>query len=276
MNADRLDVALVHRGLARSRQHAVELIRAGAVTVGKTLAIKAATKVTTATNITVDVPDTASYVGRGAVKLAGALDTFDYLDVAGQHCLDAGASTGGFTEVLLRRGAATVHAYDVGTGQLAPSLLRDPRVFSREQTNVRHLQAGDIDPAPTLVVADLSFISLTLVIPALVKVAVEHADFVLMVKPQFEVGPGKIGAAGVVWEPAFRREAIEVVLGAAAAVQLYPIAMTPSSLPGPSGNMEYFVGLRHIDYGENHVTTDEGLAAMLTTMFAPTGSDEAQ
>lgn len=257
MTTTRLDAALVARGLARSRQHAVELIRAGAVTIGNQKATKPAHPVNEDTDLTVQPPETASYVGRGALKLAGALDTFTHVHVTNKVCLDAGASTGGFTEVLLRRGAQHVHAYDVGSGQLAPSLLADDRVTAKERTNVRHLRAGDIDPHPTLVVADLSFISLTLVLPAFVKVAAPGADFVVMVKPQFEVGRGKIGAHGVVKEPQFRAEAVRNVVFAAQHEGLYPLAICPSSLPGPTGNIEYFVSFKHCDYGEGHLDSEE-------------------
>ena len=163
------------------------------------------------------------------------------LAVAGRPCLDAGASTGGFTDVLLRAGAAHVVAADVGYGQLAWSLRTDPRVTVLDRVNVRTLE--QVTPVPDLVVADLSFISLTLVLPALVACAVPGADFVLLVKPQFEVGKGRVGAGGVVRDTADRAAAVEKVAGAAAGLGLGVRGVTASPLPGPAGNVEYFLWL---------------------------------
>jgi 23S rRNA (cytidine1920-2'-O)/16S rRNA (cytidine1409-2'-O)-methyltransferase len=163
------------------------------------------------------------------------------LAVAGRPCLDAGASTGGFTDVLLRAGAAHVVAADVGYGQLAWSLRTDPRVTVLDRVNVRTLE--QVTPVPELVVADLSFISLTLVLPALVACAAPGADFVLLVKPQFEVGKGRVGAGGVVRDTADRAAAVEKVAGAAAGLGLGVRGVTASPLPGPAGNVEYFLWL---------------------------------
>ena len=165
------------------------------------------------------------------------------LVVAGRRCLDAGASTGGFTDVLLRSGAGHVVAVDVGYGQLAWALQTDDRVTVLDRVNVRNLSPAQIAPPPELVVADLSFISLTLVLPALVSCAVPDADFVLMVKPQFEVGKDMVGG-GVVRDPALRAAAVSRVAGAAAALGLGVAGIAASPLPGPSGNVEYFVWLR--------------------------------
>jgi 23S rRNA (cytidine1920-2'-O)/16S rRNA (cytidine1409-2'-O)-methyltransferase len=164
--------------------------------------------------------------------------------VAGRRCLDAGASTGGFTDVLLGAGAAEVVAVDVGYGQLAWSLRNDPRVTVLDRVNVRGLRPEQVAPAPGVVTADLSFISLTLVLPALVACAAPDADFVLMVKPQFEVGKGNVGAGGVVRDPALRQSAVAGVAAAAAGLGLGVAGVTPSPLPGPSGNVEYFLWLR--------------------------------
>jgi 23S rRNA (cytidine1920-2'-O)/16S rRNA (cytidine1409-2'-O)-methyltransferase len=186
------------------------------------------------------------YVSRGGHKLAGALDTFAAggLTVAGKRCLDAGASTGGFTDVLLHRGAAHVVAVDVGYGQLAWSLRQDERVSVHDRTNVREISADVIGGPVDLVVADLSFISLTLVLGALVSCATPEADLVLMVKPQFEVGRERVGKGGVVRDPALRAGAVQTVAEAAAAHGLGVGGVTASPLPGPAGNVEYFVWLR--------------------------------
>jgi 23S rRNA (cytidine1920-2'-O)/16S rRNA (cytidine1409-2'-O)-methyltransferase len=182
-------------------------------------------------------------VSRGGHKLAGALAAFTGLTVAGRRCLDAGASTGGFTDVLLRAGAAQVVAADVGYGQLAWALRTDDRVTVLDRVNVRLLTPEQVAPAPSLVTADLSFISLSLVLPALVACAAPDADFVLLVKPQFEVGKGKVGAGGVVRDPAMRAEAIRAVAAAGTGLGLGVRGITASPLPGPSGNVEYFLWL---------------------------------
>jgi len=238
----RLDAELVRRGLARSREQAGELVSAGLVTVAGQRAAKPATQVARDAPIAVSEPAEPGYVSRGGHKLAGALAAFSDLAVEGRNALDAGASTGGFTDVLLRAGAAHVVAADVGYGQLAWSLRTDPRVAVMDRVNVRTLE--QVTPVPDLVVADLSFISLTLVLPALVKVAAAYADFVLMVKPQFEVGKGRVGAGGVVRDTTDRSAAIEKVCRAAAELGLGVCGVTASPLPGQAGNVEYFVWLR--------------------------------
>jgi 23S rRNA (cytidine1920-2'-O)/16S rRNA (cytidine1409-2'-O)-methyltransferase len=238
----RLDAELVRRGLARSREQAGELIAAGRVAVAGQRAAKSATQVARDAPITVQESGDPGYVSRGGHKLAGALRAFSDLAVAGRQCLDAGASTGGFTDVLLRAGAAHVVAADVGYGQLAWSLRTDPRVTVMDRVNVRTI--GQVVPEPDLVVADLSFISLTLVLPALVACATPDADFVLLVKPQFEVGRGRVGAGGVVRDSTDRSAAVEKVSGAAAHLGLGVQGITASPLPGPAGNVEYFVWLR--------------------------------
>ena len=241
----RLDAELVRRGLARSREQAAELIAAGRVAVGGQLAAKPATQVSRDAAVTVAADNAGpDYVSRGGHKLAGALAAFDGFDVTGKRCLDAGASTGGFTDVLLRAGAGHVVAADVGYGQLAWSLRTDERVTVLDRVNVRSLDPALVAPAPSVVVADLSFISLTLVLPALVACATADADFALMVKPQFEVGKGRVGAGGVVRDPADRADAVRAVCAAAFSLGLGVRGITASPLPGPSGNVEYFVWLR--------------------------------
>ena len=257
----RLDAELVRRGLARSRVQAAELISAGRVEVAGALAGKAATQVGVDAAIIVREPAGGrDYVSRGGHKLAGALAAFGGPPVAGRRCLDAGASTGGFTEVLLAAGAAHVVAVDVGYGQLAWPLRTDRRVTVLDRVNVRALEPAQVAPAPSLVTADLSFISLTLVLPALVACAAPGADFVIMVKPQFEVGKGKVGAGGVVRDPALREAAVAAVAAAAAVAGLGVAGVTASPLPGPSGNVEYFLWLR----GGAPPLDDEALRAAIT------------
>ncbi|MGB6575056.1 MAG: TlyA family RNA methyltransferase, partial [Trebonia sp.] len=240
----RLDAELVRRGLARSREQAAELIAAGRVAVSGQTAAKAATQVNRDAPVTVTADDEGpQYVSRGGHKLAGALRVFadGGLTVAGKRCLDAGASTGGFTDVLLRAGAEHVVAVDVGYGQLAWPLRSDPRVTVLDRVNVRQLTAAQVAPAPALVTADLSFISLTLVLPALVACAAPDADFVLLVKPQFEVGKGNVGAGGVVRDQALRAATVAAVAAAGATSGLGVRGVTASPLPGPAGNVEYFL-----------------------------------
>lgn len=244
----RLDAELVRRKLARSREHASELIAAGRVSVGGQTASKPATQVETSAAVVVAKDETdPDYVSRGGHKLAGALAAFTPLGlaVAGRRCLDAGASTGGFTDVLLRAGAARVVAADVGYGQLAWSLQSDDRVVVLDRTNVRELTLEQLDGMPVqLVVSDLSFIPLGLVLPALASVTEPDGDLVLMVKPQFEVGRERLGSGGVVRSAALRQEMIEKVAGQGAELGLGVRAVTASPLPGPSGNVEYFLWFR--------------------------------
>ncbi|WP_407553834.1 TlyA family RNA methyltransferase [Streptomyces sp. Pv4-95] len=244
----RLDAELVRRKLARSREHASQLIAAGRVTVGGATATKSATQVETSAAVVVreDEGD-PDYVSRGGHKLAGAFAAFvpQGLKIEGRRALDAGASTGGFTDVLLRAGAGHVVAVDVGYGQLAWSLQSDDRVSVKDRTNVRELTLEQIDSTPVdLVVGDLSFIPLGLVLPALVGCAAPDADLVLMVKPQFEVGKERLGSGGVVRSAELRAGAVRAVAGRAAELGLGILGVTASPLPGPSGNVEYFLWLR--------------------------------
>jgi 23S rRNA (cytidine1920-2'-O)/16S rRNA (cytidine1409-2'-O)-methyltransferase len=234
----------VHRGLARSREQARALVEDGRVVLGGVVASKSATQVDATASIAVrQNPAGPDYVSRGAHKLVGALDAFG-LDVAGRRALDAGASTGGFTDVLLRRGIAAVLAVDVGYGQLAWPIRSDVRVTVLERTNVRDLTVDMLPFRPDLVVGDLSFISLALVLPPLVSVATDEADLVLMVKPQFEVGKDRVGSGGVVRDPALRSDAVRRIAGAAHSLGLGVAGVVASPLPGPSGNVEYFLHLR--------------------------------
>jgi 23S rRNA (cytidine1920-2'-O)/16S rRNA (cytidine1409-2'-O)-methyltransferase len=241
----RLDAELVRRGLARSRDHAAELVAAGRVRLRGTVAGKPAAMVDLADPIQVTDPGHGDdLVSRGGHKLAGALDAFADLSVQNRRCLDAGASTGGFTDVLLRRGAAAVVAVDVGYGQLAWRLRTDPRVTVLERTNVRSLTPEAIGGPVEVTVADLSFISLRLVLPALVACTVPEGDVVPMVKPQFEVGRERVGKGGVVRDPSLRAAAVLDVAAAAHGLGLGVAGVTVSPLPGPSGNIEYFLWLR--------------------------------
>lgn len=255
----RLDAELVRRGLARSREHAGSLITEGRVTVRGLVAKKAATGVEPNTPIVVRVDDDPGWASRGAHKLLGALKEFKPrgLTVEGRRCLDAGASTGGFTDVLLREGAGSVVAVDVGRGLLDWRLRTDDRVTVLDKTNVRTLTPEAIGGVVDLVVADLSFISLRLVLPALASCAEEGADLLPMVKPQFEVGRQRLGSGGVVRDAELRTEAVSEVLAEATRCGLRTLGVVASPLPGPSGNVEYFAWLRKNAEG------------------AETGSDEA-
>jgi 23S rRNA (cytidine1920-2'-O)/16S rRNA (cytidine1409-2'-O)-methyltransferase len=237
----RLDATMVARGLARSRNEAQALIADGNVTVAGAPATKPASLV--ANDQPVVVTAQRRWASRGGGKLEGALADFD-VEVAGRHVLDAGASTGGFTDVLLSKGAQRVVAVDVGYGQLDWRLSSDDRVVVLDRTNVRHLRPSDVPPPPpSLVVADLSFISLTVVLPALVGAADPDAEYVLLVKPQFETAPDRIGKKGVVRDPAVWRQSLERVVAAAALLGLGLRDATVSPLRGPAGNVEFFVHL---------------------------------
>ncbi|MEU4564759.1 TlyA family RNA methyltransferase [Actinoplanes sp. NPDC023936] len=241
----RLDAELVRRKLARSREQAATLVEAGRVQVRGVVAHKVAAMVDPADPVLVTGEDPQTeYVSRGGHKLAGALSVFgkDGLTVDGRRCLDAGASTGGFTDVLLRAGAREVVAVDVGYGQLAWPIRQDERVVVMERTNVRTLTPDVIGGPVGLTVADLSFISLRLVLPALA--ACTDGDLALMVKPQFEVGKERVGAGGVVRDWRLRAEAVLDVAAAAQELGLGVRDVTASPLPGPSGNVEFFVWFR--------------------------------
>jgi 23S rRNA (cytidine1920-2'-O)/16S rRNA (cytidine1409-2'-O)-methyltransferase len=225
----------------------VGLVEQGRVTVGGMVAGKAATSVETdAALVVLPAADDAApdYASRGGHKLAGALADFGGPAVAGRRCLDAGASTGGFTDVLLRAGAREVVAVDVGYGQLAWRLQQDPRVLVRDRTNVRELTVDLIGGVVDLVVGDLSFISLRLVLPAITTVCRDDGDIVCMVKPQFEVGKERLGKGGVVRDPELRADAVRGVARKAAELGWGVEGVAASPLPGPSGNVEYFLWIR--------------------------------
>jgi 23S rRNA (cytidine1920-2'-O)/16S rRNA (cytidine1409-2'-O)-methyltransferase len=236
----RLDVELVARGLARSRAQAQEMINSGGVQVDGVVARRAASRVDAASVLEASADH---YVSRGAHKLAGALDDLG-LAVPGR-ALDAGASTGGFTQVLLERGCRQVIAVDVGTDQLAERLRDDPRVRSLPQTNLRDLTLAHLDGMPVdLVVADVSFISLTLLIAPLVGVTAAGGELLLLVKPQFEVGRERLGPGGVVRDAGLRRQAVDGVVAAAEEHGWAAADVVPSRIPGATGNTELFVLLR--------------------------------
>lgn len=263
----RVDTELVRRGLARSRRHAAELVAAGRVSVtGRTVA-KPSTPVTGADDLSVapGADPEHQFASRAALKLAGALDALARVPgspvVEGAFCADLGASTGGFTDVLLTRGARHVVAVDVGHDQLVPTLRADERVTVVEGCNVRDLTPGDLDQPPDLVVADLSFISLTLVLPAVAGVLRDGAQALLMVKPQFEVGRERLGRGGVVRDPVLHAQAVTAVVRAGERVGLRVRAVVPSALPGPSGNREFFVWLVR-DTGGSGGPADDGALAV--------------
>jgi 23S rRNA (cytidine1920-2'-O)/16S rRNA (cytidine1409-2'-O)-methyltransferase len=242
----RLDAALVTRGLAVSRERARALILAGLVRVNGTMVSKAGSPVEPADDITLIEPD-HPYVGRGGVKLAHALDVFA-IDVTGRLALDVGASTGGFTDVMLRRGAARVVALDVGHGQLDWRIRSDPRVIVLERINARTLTPDQLpDDARIfgLVTMDLSFISVRHVLPAIVPLLDPGADLVILVKPQFEAGREEVGKGGLVRDAAVHMRVVDEVAAAANALGLTRVAMTESPITGTEGNREFFLHLIH-------------------------------
>ncbi len=234
LGRQRLDTLLVERGLTDSREKARALILAGQVRVDNQRVDKASALVTAEAQIDCDRPD--AYVSRGGYKLAHALDTFR-IDVTGMTALDAGASTGGFTDVLLRRGAARVYAVDVGYGQLDWRLRTDPRVVTMERTNIRYVR--ELPEPVQIVTADLSFISLTLVMPAMRQVAGPGTGYVLLVKPQFEAGRAEVGKNGVVRDPAIHRRVLEKIAEHVASLGLTLRGLTASPILGPAGNVEF-------------------------------------
>lgn len=237
----RLDIELVDRGLIESRSKARALVLAGKVFIDGTKAKTPGQQIKADEQLTV-AADAIPFVSRGGVKLAGALDAFG-LDPSGMIALDVGASTGGFTDCLLQRGARRVYAVDVGYGQLAWPLRTDDRVVVLERTNARYLDRDQIPELVELVTADLSFISLAKVLPALRKVASPSAWFLVLVKPQFEVGPDRVGKGGVVRDDALREAAADGVAGAAEELGLVERGRVDSSLAGPKGNREIVMWL---------------------------------
>ncbi len=241
----RLDVRLVELGLAPSRARAQALILAGRVTVAGRVVTKAGTPVDPGLPVEVAVPD-HPYVSRGALKLEAALDTFG-LDPSGWDCLDVGASTGGFTDLLLQRGAARVVALDVGRGQLDWKLRNDPRVVVMEGVNARHLAAADLPFPVHLAVVDVSFISLRLVVPPILPAILPGGHLVCLVKPQFEAGRDQVGKGGIVRDEAVRRRVVDATVSGLAALGLELVGVVPSPIRGQKGNLEELAVLRKPD-----------------------------
>lgn len=244
MAKQRLDTLLVERNLCDSRQQAQRLIRAGEVKVNQQVMDKPGTEIDIAAEI--EVKQRSPYVSRGGEKLAKALAEFP-IQIAGRICLDGGISTGGFTDCLLQSGAQKVYGVDVGYGQVAWTLRQDPRVILRERTNLRHLQPADLydngEPDADLGVADVSFISLTKVLPALWQLLKAPRELILLVKPQFEVGRSRVGKNGVVRDPKDQAEAIAQVLQSVQELGWSYQGLTWSPLQGPAGNIEYLLWL---------------------------------
>jgi 23S rRNA (cytidine1920-2'-O)/16S rRNA (cytidine1409-2'-O)-methyltransferase len=238
----RLDVALVERGLAASRERARALIMAGRVSVDGQVVSKAGAPIADDAGLEIATPD-HPYVSRGGVKLAHALDDFG-IDPTGKRALDVGASTGGFTDVLLQRGAANVNALDVGHGQLHWRLRNDPRVDVHEGVNARALTRADVPHPVDLVTIDVSFISLAHILPALPPFLAPGADVVALVKPQFEAGRDEVGKHGLVTDPAVHDAVLTRVTAEARAAGFDRVAMRPSALTGATGNQEFFLHLR--------------------------------
>jgi len=239
---ERLDQLLVSRGLVATRERARAMILAGQVRVDGHPVTKAGAATPLTADLSLVTPD-HPYVGRGGIKLAHALDVFG-IDVAGRRGLDVGASTGGFTDVLLQRGARDVVALDVGHNQLDWKLRNDPRVLVREGVNARRLTADDVPHHVAIITVDVSFISLTHILPALPQFLTQEADVVVLVKPQFEAGRAEVGKGGLVTDPAVHEAVIESVTRAAAACGLSRVAMTPSPITGATGNKEFLLHLR--------------------------------
>jgi len=238
----RLDIALVERGLAVSRERARALIMAGRVTVDSQIVSKAGAAVAEGANVEIATPD-HPYVSRGGVKLAHALDDFG-VDPSGRRALDVGASTGGFTDVLLQRGAASVIALDVGHGQLHWRLRTDARVDVHEGVNARALTPADVPHPVDIVTIDVSFISLAHIFPALPPFLTGGADVVALVKPQFEAGRDEVGKHGLVTDPAIHEAVLTRVTADAQAAGFTRVAMAPSAITGATGNQEFFLHLR--------------------------------
>jgi 23S rRNA (cytidine1920-2'-O)/16S rRNA (cytidine1409-2'-O)-methyltransferase len=252
----RLDVEMVRRGLVETRSEAAQAIRAGKVAVGGRTMVKPSTLVASEEPVVLTEPS-RRFVSRGGEKLDAALSRFS-ISVAGSSALDAGASTGGFTDCLLQRDASRVLAVDVGYGQLAWSLRQDPRVMVMERTNVRNLRPEDLPFLPHVVTADLSFISLRAVIPALVACSLPRARFVLLVKPQFEAGRAEIGPKGVVRDPRTWRNVLGDVAAACEGQGLVVEEMMASPVPGPAGNIEFLLYATRRDPPEGGGRSAEG------------------
>lgn len=239
----RLDQALVARGLARSRTHAASLIAEGKVSSAGQVLSKASLQVDDGRDLSVEHTEEDSYVSRAGHKLAGALDVFPEVTVAGKRCLDAGASTGGFTEVLLANGAAMVFAVDVGHGQLHPSLQGHPKIVSMESTDIRKYDGKRLPARPDIVVIDVSFISLKAVLPVALALAAAPMHLLALIKPQFEA-QGKHGKGGIIRDAAVHRQVCDDIAAFAASLGCTGIEVFPSVLKGGDGNSEFFLGAR--------------------------------
>jgi 23S rRNA (cytidine1920-2'-O)/16S rRNA (cytidine1409-2'-O)-methyltransferase len=253
----RIDRAIVEKGLAESREKAVRHLLAGEVFVDGVRVDKAGTVV--ASNAKIEVRGGSRYVSRGGEKLIHALDYFK-VSVNGRICLDVGASTGGFTDCLLQRGAARVYAVDVGTGQLDAKLRNDPRVVVMEHTNARTLDPRLFDDQPTLGVVDVAFISLEKVLPAVFGVLATRCETLALVKPQFEVGRKEVGKGGVVRDPAQQRAAVQRLARFSVLRGWHVLGVTASPLRGPKGNHEFFL----------HLSTQGRTASDLESMISQT------
>lgn len=242
----RLDKLLLEKKLAPTRQKAQALITAGQVLVDKRQADKAGTMVED--TATIEIKESCPYVSRGGYKLEAGLVFFD-IDPVGLTCLDIGASTGGFTDCLLKKGAAKVYAIDVGYGQLAWELRQDPRVVVMERTNARYLTADNISEPVDLAVIDAAFISLKLLIPPLLPLFRKHVSILALIKPQFEVGRGKVGKGGVVRNPTLHDEVIQEIENFCKTLGLHSRGVTPSPILGPKGNKEFLI---HLVSDNNH------------------------
>jgi len=237
----RLDVALVERGLIDSREKARRAIMAAQVLVNGQPVAKAGTLV--AADAELSLVAREKFVGRGGLKLEGALDTFE-IDPTGRICIDVGASTGGFTDCLLQRGAAKVYAVDVGHGQIDWRIRQDTRVDVREGVNARYLLSADFDPSPSLAVADVSFISLTLVLPAVFALLLPASEMVVLIKPQFELARADVGRGGIVREAGLREQAVERIRDFVARSGCQWVALRESPITGRDGNVEFLAHIR--------------------------------
>ena len=243
----RLDQYMVQAKIARSRTLAAKMVEGGHISVNGRTVTKPAQKLKQGDRVRVRRSELTEYVSRAGHKLAGALDAFPEITVAGKFCLDAGASTGGFTDVLLRRGASRVAAVDVGHDQLVEQIRNHPSVDVYEGMNVRYMRPEDIGGQVALTVSDLSFISLTKVVEPLARATSAGGDLLFMVKPQFEVGPARIGKGGVVTDPEARADAVASVRAAAQDAGLPVLGEQESPLPGQDGNVEFFLWCRKPD-----------------------------
>ena len=257
MARTRLDAALVERGLMPSRAKAQAVVAAGLVRVNGAVAARPATPVDAAATLVVDAPP--PYVSRGGEKLAGALEDFA-VDVTGARALDLGASTGGFTDCLLKHGAAHVTAVDVGYGQLAWELRNDPRVTVLERTNARNLDPAGVAPPADLLTCDLAFISVETVWPAAVACLASDHHALVLVKPQFEVGKGQVGSGGVVRDPALHAQAISRVAAAITAAGGHVAGVAASHLVGTKGNREFFIHATGSDRADEEIDLEAVIA----------------